>query len=116
MHHQPNTSNAPAVLKISEVIIVMRISRTAAYEGARNFLDTDGADGIPCVRVGRSIRFPRLLLEQYLKQPITADQLNGPYDATDTDPPTTAPTSRARTTSPTATRSTNSTHPRLFSA
>ncbi len=116
MHHQPNTSNAPAVLKISEVIIVMRISRTAAYEGARNFLDTDGADGIPCVRVGRSIRFPRLLLEQYLKQPITADQLNGADDPTDIDPPTTAPTSRARTTSPTTTRSTNSTPPRLFSA
>ena len=112
MHHQPNTSNAPAVLKISEVIIVMRISRTAAYEGARNFLDTDGADGIPCVRVGRSIRFPRLLLEQYLKQPITADQLSG-ADPTDIDPPTTAPTSRARTTSPTTTRSTA---PRLFSA
>lgn len=117
MQHEPDAADAPAVLKISEVIIVMRISRTAAYEGARNFLETDGADGIPCVRVGRSIRFPRLLLEQYLKQPITADQLTGSYDATDTDPPTTAPTSRARTTSPTATRTTsNSTTPRLFSA
>jgi hypothetical protein len=116
MQHQPNTTNAPAVLKISEVIHVMRISRTAAYEGARNFLDTGGADGIPCVRVGRSIRFPRLLLEQYLKQPITADQLTGPHD---TDPPTNAATSRTRTTSPTATATratTGSTSPRLFSA
>ena len=86
MQHEPNATDAPAVLKISEVISVMRISRTAVYEGARNSLRTDGAAGIPCVRVGRSIRFPRLLLEQYLKQPITADQLSHPYDPTDTDP------------------------------
>lgn len=117
MQHEPSTTNAPAVLKISEVIHVMRISRTAAYEGARNFLDTGGANGIPCVRVGRSIRFPRLLLEQYLKQPITADQLTGPDDTYDTDPPTNAATSRTRATSPTATRTTtDSTSPRLFSA
>lgn len=83
MQHEPNATDAPAVLKISEVISVMRISRTAAYEGARKFLRTDGAAGIPCVRVGRSIRFPRLLLEQYLKQPITADQLSHPYDEGD---------------------------------
>jgi hypothetical protein len=115
MQHEPNATDAPAVLKISEVINVMRISRTAAYEGARNFLRTDGADGIPCVRVGRSIRFPRLLLEQYLKQPITADQLTDPYDPTDTDPPTTTTTARTRTTSPTTTRTTDaSTSPRLF--
>lgn len=38
MQHEPNATDAPAVLKISEVISVMRISRTAAYEGARNFL------------------------------------------------------------------------------
>jgi hypothetical protein len=117
MQHEPNATDAPAVLKISEVISVMRISRTAAYEGARNFLRTDGAAGIPCVRVGRSIRFPRLLLEQYLKQPITADQLSHPYDPTDTDPRTTITTSRTRTTSPTTTRTINaSTSPRLFPA
>ena len=117
MQHEPNATDAPAVLKISEVISVMRISRTAAYEGARNFLRTDGAAGIPCVRVGRSIRFPRLLLEQYLKQPITADQLSHPYDPTDTDPRTTTTTSRTRTTSPTTTRTINaSTSPRLFPA
>lgn len=115
MQHEPNTTLAPAVLKIGEIIIVMRISRTAAYEGARNFLRTDGADGIPCVRVGRSIRFPRLLLEQYLKQPITADQLTDTHEPTDTDtdPPITTTTSRTRTTSPTTTRTTN-TSPRLF--
>jgi hypothetical protein len=116
MQHEPNATDAPAVLKISEVISVMRISRTAAYEGARNFLRTDGAYGIPCVRVGRSIRFPRLLLEQYLKQPISADQLTDPYDPTDTDPPTTTTTSRTRTSSPTNTRTTTtaSSSSRLF--
>jgi len=114
MQHKPNATDAPAVLKISEGNSVMRISRTAAYEGARNFLRTDGADGIPCFRVGRSIRFPRLLLEQYLKQPITADQLSHPYDPTDTDPPTN--TTPIRATTRTRHTATTPNTPQLFSA
>jgi hypothetical protein len=110
MQHQPHATDAPAVLKISEVIHVMRISRTAAYEGARNFLRTDGAVGIPCVRVGRSIRFPRLLLENYLKQPITADQLIDTYE---TNPPITNNIT-TNTTKPNTTNTPKSTTPQLF--
>lgn len=115
MQHQPHATDAPAVLKISEVIHVMRISRTAAYEGARDFLRTDGAAGIPCVRVGRSIRFPRLLLENYLKQPITADQLIEPDD---TDPlittDCTTTNNRSKTNTTNTTNTSKSTTPQLF--
>jgi len=113
MQHQPNDTDAPAVLKISEVIHVMRISRTAAYEGARDFLRTDGAAGIPCVRVGRSIRFPRLLLEQYLKQPITTDQLT---EHTDSSTPIATHSTNTNNRTTTKTDTSRSTTPRLFNS
>jgi len=80
----------PAVLTVAEVRRVLRISRTKTYEQANAYLDTGGQHGIPCVRVGTSLRFPRLLLEQYIEQPITVAQLDPVTDPTDIDPPPTA--------------------------
>jgi hypothetical protein len=36
----------------------LRLGRTTVYEQARLFLATGGAEGIPCRRFGRSLRFP----------------------------------------------------------
>ena len=110
MHPNPTSAHAPTVLTITEVMDLLRIGRTKAYEPARLFLDTDGADGLPCVRVGDSIRFPRRAIETLLGQPIPWP-INDP---THTDPRTsTAPlrtNARTRPTSPTPS------NPQLFSA
>ncbi len=83
----PTGASAPMVLTISEVMGVLRIGRTKAYEQARLFLDSDGVEGLPCVRVGDSIRFPRHAIEELLGHEIV-----WPIpDPTDTDPPSPPP-------------------------
>jgi len=108
----------PAVLTVAEVRRVLRISRTKTYEQANAYLETGGRHGIPCVRVGTSLRFPRLLLEQYIEQPITVAQLDATNDPTDIDPPTTSPikNNRTDTTKPNTNNTSKSTTPRLFTS
>ena len=108
----------PAVLTVAEVRRVLRISRTKTYEQANAYLDTGGRNGIPCVRVGTSLRFPRLLLEQYIEQPITVAQLDATNDPTDIDPPTTSTSTNAKTNTakPTTSNTSKSTTPRLFTS
>jgi excisionase family DNA binding protein len=56
----------PDVLRVEEVARILRIGRNAAYEGVRS-----GA--IPSIKLGRSVRVPKALLERMLKE--------GGYDA-----------------------------------
>ena len=103
----------PAVLTVAEVRRVLRISRTTAYAQANDFLTSNGTTGLPCVRIGDSLRFPRLAIERLIEQPITVAQLDPTYDPADTDPSSTtsayplATSHRADNTAST---------PRLFSA
>jgi hypothetical protein len=48
----------PEYLTVPEVMARLRLGRTTVYEQARLYLATGGADGIPCRRFGRSLRFP----------------------------------------------------------
>jgi hypothetical protein len=47
-----------------EAARLLRISRTSAYVLARRWLDTDGVEGLPAVRVGRSIRIPTVAIDR----------------------------------------------------
>jgi excisionase family DNA binding protein len=58
-------------LRVEEAAQMLRISRTVAYALARRWLETDGRDGLPAVRIGRSIRIPRVALER-MADPTTA--------------------------------------------
>ena len=51
-------------LRVEEAARLLRISRTSAYALANRWLDTDGADGLPAIRIGRSIRIPTAAIER----------------------------------------------------
>ncbi len=55
----PSFDELPEVLTIGEAAKVLRISRGAAYALARQWLDSGGRQGLPVVRLGRSLRVPR---------------------------------------------------------
>lgn len=56
----------PAVLTVEEAAQLLRIGRSAAYEQARRFIASGGAEGLPAVRLGRSLRVPRQALSRML--------------------------------------------------
>jgi hypothetical protein len=66
-----STSVAPDLLTVEEAARVLRIGRTSAYELARRYLRSDGAEGIPVLRVGHLLRVPRCGLEELVGGPIT---------------------------------------------
>ncbi len=62
----PSFDELPEVLTIEEAAKVLRISRGAAYALARQWLDSGGRQGLPVVRLGRSLRVPRAALLRLL--------------------------------------------------
>ncbi len=60
----------PDFLTVEEAAAVMRIGRTAAYEATRQWRATDGAEGIPVVRIGGTLRVPRRKIEELAGGPI----------------------------------------------
>jgi excisionase family DNA binding protein len=56
-----------AFLTVPEVARRLKISRTAAYQLARRWLDGHVTDGIPAVRIGRSIRVPAAAFERWAR-------------------------------------------------
>ncbi len=57
---------AHLVLTVEEAAHILRIGRSAAYEQARRYLATGGAEGLPVVRLGRLLRVPRQALVRLL--------------------------------------------------
>ena len=70
-HEVREVGRWPDFLTIEEAAHVLRIGRSAAYELAREFLATNGAAGLPVVRIGRQLRVPRARLEQLSGGPLT---------------------------------------------
>jgi len=56
----------PEVLTVEEAAKALRIGRGAAYALANQYLDTDGRIGMPCRRLGRSIRVPKRPLRRFI--------------------------------------------------
>jgi hypothetical protein len=62
----------PELLTIAEAAALLRISRTTAYAEAKRFERT--GEGLPVIRVGRSLRAPR----ERLRSLIEGDQTWAP--------------------------------------
>ena len=54
----------PQFLTVEEAAAVLRIGRTSAYELARRWLTTSGREGLPVIRLGRTLRVPQAALER----------------------------------------------------
>jgi hypothetical protein len=96
----------PDLLKVMEAAGVLRVGRTTAYDLVGKYFDTDGADGMPCLRVGGQLRVPRVLFEEWLGFRITVwPPLEAPDDddvtliapATVEPLPATVPARRSKT-------------------
>ena len=62
----------PDCLTIEEAARVLRMGRTAGYEQARIFRETNGRAGLPNFAMGGTIRVPTAALETMLGRPVTA--------------------------------------------
>jgi excisionase family DNA binding protein len=69
---RPSLEELPEVLTVEEAAAVLRISRGAGYALARRYLATDGQEGLPVVRLGRSLRVPRAKLLALLEADVEA--------------------------------------------
>lgn len=58
--------DCPELLTITEAAMLLRISRTTAYAEAKRFELTGGREGLPCIRVARSLRTPRDKLRELI--------------------------------------------------
>lgn len=52
----------PDLLQVSEAARVLRISRSSAYAHARTYELSGGRDGLPVIRIGRTLRVPKTAL------------------------------------------------------
>jgi len=64
--HEPSTraDAAPQFLTVEEAAALLRIGRTSAYELARRWLATSGREGLPVIRLGRTLRVPQAAIER----------------------------------------------------
>ena len=63
----PGLDELPDVLTVEEAAVVLRISRGAAYELARQYRESGGRHGLPVVELGRTLRVPRAALIRLLE-------------------------------------------------
>lgn len=76
-------STPPDFLTVMEAGRILRLGRSRAYDEARLYERTNGAEGlIPVKRAGRIFRVPRALLEEVAGGPIQLDLDIEPASAT----------------------------------
>lgn len=93
----------PPFLTVEEAAKRLRIGRTLAYQLARRYRTTDGAEGLPVVAFGNVLRVPRARLEELAGGPIDVVE-SAPVVALDlrrAEPPAVSkPSRRPRKTTP----------------
>ncbi len=52
----------PDMLRVDEAAAVLRISRSRAYDEVAVYQRTGGAEGLPSIRIGRTLRVPKRAL------------------------------------------------------
>jgi hypothetical protein len=92
----------PDFLTVEEAARVLRIGRTAAYQAARQYRATGGAEGLPVIAIRGSLRVPRRQLELLA---------GGPIDLADPAPVTSLEDRRADTDAPARSRGPKRTAP-----
>jgi excisionase family DNA binding protein len=63
----------PEMLRVDEAAKLLRISRSRAYDEVAAFQRSGGAEGIPSIRIGRSLRVPKRKLLAWIEA-----KLSGP--------------------------------------
>ena len=110
----PVDDRPPDFLTVEEAGAVLRLSRGKAYELAREFLATGGASGMPVIRLGRQLRVPRALLEQWIGGPITWPiPTTHPTEPVAIASPVASKSSRSHATRPPVRRSPRVDHPSI---
>ena len=56
----------PIVLTVEDASRVLRISRSKAYEMAKQYTASGGTAGLPCLRLGDLLRVPKFALHEYV--------------------------------------------------
>lgn len=69
----------PDMMTVEEAARYLRVSRTMGYQLARQYRVSGGANGLPVLQVGRSLRVPRHELARFVS--------GGGTTATATSPP-----------------------------
>jgi excisionase family DNA binding protein len=65
----------PEMLTVEEAASILRISRSRAYEAVTTYQHTGGADGLPVIRIGRSLRVPRRSLVAWIDGQLGGDHV-----------------------------------------
>jgi hypothetical protein len=61
----------PDLLQVSEAARVLRVSRSSAYAYARLYELSEGREGLPVIRIGRTLRVPKAALRRVIERGIT---------------------------------------------
>ena len=54
------------MLTAQQVMARLKLGRTTVYGLGRRFLETGGAEGLPCRKIGRALRFPADELDAWM--------------------------------------------------
>lgn len=84
------------MLTAKQVMARLKLGRTTVYGLGRRYLETGGAEGLPCRKIGRALRFPANEVDEWT----TATPSAPPGESSPSTPPsapepTTAPTTPA---------------------
>ena len=88
----------PPFFTVEEAAEIVRIGRTLAYQLAARFEATNGAEGLPVLRIGRLLRVPRAALETWAGAELTATT---PHPAPEQPDPPVPPPPAIATATPT---------------